>query len=102
MSAMSEMSDSVWKTLRNCQSSPALKNEDSVDEKCAWQAAYRDAILETDNAVIPQRIYETLGAIEQRQLSYLEIDGEEERALEDAERGLLALKAERIDPLGMK
>jgi hypothetical protein len=56
--------------------------------------------LETDNAVIPQRIYEALAAIEQRRLSDLEPGGEEDRALEDAERGLLALKAERIDPSG--
>ena len=101
MSAMSEMSDSVWKTLRNwVNRSPSLKNEDSVDEKYAWQAAYRAAILETDNAVIQQRIYEALAAIEQRRLSDLEPGGEEDRALEDAERGLLALKAERIDPSG--
>jgi hypothetical protein len=46
------------------------------------------------------RIYETLAAIEQRRLSDLEPDGEEDRALEDAEQGLLALKAERIDPSG--
>jgi hypothetical protein len=71
-----------------------------MDEKYSWQAAYRDAILETDNAVIPQRIYEALAAIEQRRLSDLEPGGEEDRALEDAERGLLALKAERIDPSG--
>jgi hypothetical protein len=71
-----------------------------MNETYTWQAAYRAAILETDNAAIPLRIYEALAAIEQRRLSDLEPDSEEDRALEDAERGLLALKAERIDPAG--
>ena len=71
-----------------------------MKEKYTWQAAYRAAILETDNAAIPLRIYEALAAIEQRRLSDLEPGGKEDRALEDAERGLLALKAERIDPAG--
>jgi hypothetical protein len=73
-----------------------------MKEKYTWQAAYKAAILETDNAAMPLKIYEALAAIEQRRLSYLEIDNEEERALEDAERGLLALKSERIDPSGTR
>jgi hypothetical protein len=71
-----------------------------MEDKYTWQAAYRDAILETDNAAIPQRIYEALAAMEQRRLSDLEPGSEEDRALEEAERGLLALKAERIGPFG--
>ena len=71
-----------------------------MNETYTWQAAYRAAILETDNAAIPLRIYEALAAIEQRRLSDLEPGSEEDRSLEDAERGLLALKAERIDPSG--
>ena len=49
--------------------------------------------METDNAAIPQRIYEALAAIEQRRLSDLEPGSEEDRALE---------KAERMDPSGTK
>jgi hypothetical protein len=71
-----------------------------VNDKYSWQAAYKAAILETDNAAMSLRIYEALAAIEQRRLSHIEEGGEEDRALEDAERGLLALKAERIDPSG--
>jgi hypothetical protein len=71
-----------------------------MNEMYSWQAAYRAAILETDNAAMPVRIYEALAAIEQRRLSDLEPGSDEERALEDAERGLLALKAERIDSSG--
>jgi len=71
-------------------------------ERYLWETAYRAAILETDNAAIPQRIYEALAAIEQRRLSDLEPGSEEDRALEEAERGLLALKAERMDPFGTK
>jgi hypothetical protein len=71
-----------------------------MEERYPWHAAYQTAILETDDAAISLRIYEALAAIEQRRLSYLEIGGEEERALEDAERGLLTLKTARIDPSG--
>jgi hypothetical protein len=71
-----------------------------MKEKYTWQAAYQAAILETDNAAMSIRIYEALAAIEQRRLSYLEPDGEEDRALEAAERGLLALKTERLDASG--
>ena len=71
-------------------------------ERYLWETAHRAAILETDNAAIPQRIYEALAAIEQRRLSDLEPGSEEDRALEEAERGLLALKAERMDPFGTK
>jgi hypothetical protein len=69
-----------------------------MEERYLWHAAYQAAILETDDAAISLKIYEALAAIEQRRLSYLDIDEEEGRALEDAERGLLALKAERLDP----
>jgi hypothetical protein len=71
-----------------------------MNEKYTWQAAYQAAILETDNASMSLRIYEALAAIEQRRLSDLDLGSEEDRALQDAERGLLALKAERIDPSG--
>jgi hypothetical protein len=65
-----------------------------------WQAAYQAAVLETNDSAMSLRIYEALAAIEQRRLSYLDIGEEENRALERAEQGLLALKAERLDPSG--
>ena len=71
-----------------------------MKEKYSWQPAYQAATLETDDAAMSLRICEALAAIEQRRLSDLEPGSEEDRALEDAERGLLALKAERIDPSG--
>ncbi len=61
-----------------------------------WQTAYLSAVLETDNSLMPGRIYEALAAIEQRLLSSIETDGIEYRAIEDAQRGLLTLKAERV------
>jgi hypothetical protein len=73
-----------------------------MKEKYTWQAAYRAAISETDNAAIPLRIYEALAAFEQRRLSDLKPGSEEDRALEDAERGLLALKVDRLDSSGTK
>jgi hypothetical protein len=60
-----------------------------------WLPAYLSAVLETDNALMPSRIYEALAAIDQRLLSPLEAD--EYKEIENAQRGLLALKAERVD-----
>jgi hypothetical protein len=63
----------------------------------SWEAAYLSAVLETDFAAMPLRIYEALTAIEERQLACFEIDSDEDRALKKAEQGLRALKAERLD-----
>jgi hypothetical protein len=60
-----------------------------------WQDAYRSAVLETDDVLMPTRIYEALAAIEQRLLSPIDAGCEEHRAIKDAQSGLLTLKAER-------
>jgi hypothetical protein len=60
-----------------------------------WQDVYMSAVLETDDALMPTRIYEALAAIEQRLLSPIEVDSEEHRAIEDAQSGLLMLRADR-------
>jgi hypothetical protein len=60
-----------------------------------WLPAYMSAVLETEHDLMPNRIYEALAAIEQRRPSLIATDGVEERAMEDAQRGLLALKVER-------
>jgi hypothetical protein len=60
-----------------------------------WQPAYISAVLETDNGTMPSRIYEALAAIEQRLLNPNELGCVELEAIEDAQTGLLALKAER-------
>jgi hypothetical protein len=61
----------------------------------SWEPYYLSAALETDSALMPTRIYEALAAIELRRHSLLATDGIEGRAMENAQRGLLALKAER-------
>jgi hypothetical protein len=61
-----------------------------------WHPAYLSAVLETDNALMPTRIYEALAAIEQRLLSPIEAGGIEHREMENAQRGLLTLRAERV------
>ncbi len=71
-----------------------------MDEKYAWQAAYRAAILKTESAGMPLRIYEALSAVEQRRLSDIETDSEEDSALRNAVRGIRALRAERLGSLG--
>jgi 7,8-dihydro-6-hydroxymethylpterin-pyrophosphokinase len=60
----------------------------------SWQQVYLTAVLETDNDLMPLRIYEALAAIEQRLLSPM--DANEQRTIDDAQTGLLTLKAERI------
>jgi hypothetical protein len=56
-------------------------------------AGYLAAVLETDNNLMPSRIYEALAAIEQRHLSPMEAI--EQRTIDDVQTGLLTLKAER-------
>src|SRR6202161_205277 len=60
----------------------------------SWQQAYLAAVLETDTDLMPLRIYEALAAIEQRLLSPM--DAFEQKTVDDAQTGLLTLKAERI------
>jgi hypothetical protein len=60
----------------------------------SWQQTYLAAVLETDNDLMPLRIYEALAAIEQRLLSPM--DAIEQKIVDDAQTGLLTLKAERI------
>jgi hypothetical protein len=67
----------------------------SDTESYSWFPAYMSAVLESDNARMPTRIYEALAAIEQRRPSLTAADGIEEREIENAQRGLLTLKTER-------
>jgi hypothetical protein len=48
-----------------------------------WQTVYLAAVLETDSAAMPTRIYEAMAAIEQRRLSPMEAGDVEDRAMED-------------------
>ena len=59
-----------------------------------WQQAYLAAVLETDNDLMPLRIYEALATIDQSLRRTME--AVEQRAIDDAQTGLLTLKAERI------
>ena len=65
----------------------------SNPETYSWQQAYLAAVLETDSDLMPSRIYQALAAIEQRLLNPMETV--EQRTIEDAQTGLLTLKAER-------
>jgi hypothetical protein len=60
-----------------------------------WHAAYMAVVYETDDSLMPGRILEALSAIEQRLLAPSEIDTEEFKAIQNAQDGLQALKAER-------
>ena len=64
--------------------------------KYLWHAAYMAAVCETDDSLMPGQILEALAAIEQRLLAPSEIDTEELKAIQNAQDGLQALKAERV------
>jgi hypothetical protein len=66
----------------------------SSPETYPWQQAYLAAVLETDNELMPSRIYEALATIDQSLRRTME--AVEQRAIDDAQTGLLTLKAERI------
>jgi hypothetical protein len=48
---------------------------------CLWLSAHVSAVLETNNARMPTRIYEALAAIEERRPSLTATDDIEERVL---------------------
>ena len=58
-----------------------------------WLPAYLSAVLETDNALMPSRIYEALAAIEQRRLSPVKSE-REQIALVVADAGVRRLIAQ--------
>jgi hypothetical protein len=62
-----------------------------------WQSVYTKAILETDDLPLTGRIYEAIAAIEQRRLSPVESNSDEDCALNDAEAGIKALITARAD-----
>jgi hypothetical protein len=69
----------------------------SNPEIYGWQSVYAQAIPETDDLLLTGRIYEAISAIEQRRLSPVESNSDEDCALNDAEAGIKALITERTD-----
>jgi hypothetical protein len=69
----------------------------SNPEIYGWQSVYAQAILETDDLLLTERIYEAISAIEQRRLCPVESNSDEDCALNDAEAGIKALITERTD-----
>jgi flagellar biosynthesis regulator FlbT len=63
----------------------------------SWEESYFAAVREADKNLMEGRIYEALAAIEQRRLSPVEPDSNEDRALKNAEAAIKALIAERTD-----
>jgi len=62
-----------------------------------WQDAYEAAVLETNPALMPERINEAAKAIHARSDAPDQIEDSELRPLANVEMGLHALKAERTD-----
>ena len=63
----------------------------------SWQTAYVSAVLETDKSKLVGRIAEARQAIENRLATLSQIDGSEHLAIRAAWKGLLALKAKRVN-----
>jgi hypothetical protein len=61
-----------------------------------WRRAYVAAVREPYGSLMRIRIHEALAAMQQRRLNPIDIDGEEDRALRDAETALETLKAELL------
>jgi hypothetical protein len=66
-------------------------------ENYPWQTAYVSAVLETNKSKLVGRIAEARQAIEHRLLNPIQLDGPEHLAIKAAWKGLLALKAERVN-----
>jgi hypothetical protein len=63
----------------------------------SWQSVYVQALLETDDSLMTERIYEATSALEQRRLNPVESNSDEDCALNKAEAGIKALITERMD-----
>jgi hypothetical protein len=59
-----------------------------------WQTVYVSAVLETNPSLLANRVYEALSAIEQRLLSPIESGSQEDKAVKNAQTGLVVLRAE--------
>jgi hypothetical protein len=67
-----------------------------MESSYSWQLAYLAALCETDDSLLMGRILEARAALEQRLLSPIDTEGEEYRAIKNAERGLAMLTGERL------
>jgi len=56
----------------------------------SWQQDYIAALRETDDAKLPYLIYEAIAAIEQRLLSHVKPDSDEDKALRAAQKSIAA------------
>jgi hypothetical protein len=69
----------------------------SDPEIYSWRLAYVSAVLETNSALVSERIFEALVAMAQRLNTPMLIDGPEHTAMKAARRGLAALRTERVE-----
>jgi hypothetical protein len=93
----------LYEGVHSGQNRPQIEKESTMSDDTqlkaiySWEAAYNAAVLETDEAAMPLRVYDALAAIEQRQLSPIEEDSEENRALRAATLALQTLRVERVN-----
>ena len=87
----------IYPPYASVQSNSALRKAGRMTnpEIYGWQSLYARAILETDDLMITERIYEAISAVEQRRLNPVESNSDEDCALNDAELGIKALISDR-------
>ena len=62
-----------------------------------WQLDYIAALLETDDSMLPRRLYAAIAAIEQRLLSPVEPGSVEDHAIKQAQKVIAVIRADKLD-----
>jgi hypothetical protein len=63
----------------------------------SWQVDHLAALLETDDSMLPRRLYAAIAAIEQRLLSPVEPESVEDQAIKQAQKVIVVIRAEKLD-----
>jgi hypothetical protein len=71
----------------------------SDNSSSAWRTAYVSALFERDAVKLALRIAETNTAITERLNGLIQIGRPEHEAIEIARKGLVSLKAQRVDAI---
>ena len=61
----------------------------------SWQVDYIAALLETDEVKVERRLLEAVAAIEQRLLSPVQPDSDEDKALKQAQKVIVVMREQR-------
>jgi ATP dependent DNA ligase domain len=82
-----------WESLTSVQSSEPSERTLVY----LWQLDYIAALLETDDSMLPRRLYAAIAAIEQRLLSPVEPGSVEDHAIKQAQKVIAVIRADQLD-----